>query len=348
MISWTINAHHVKQDNECLRYVQLWSNTARSTSPTAYYVIRVGIGREDKVDWIGEWDGSTDTLEARTERDLTGSGSGSVDRLLAEDDTLLVEVERHGSPSPSAAGITVEWGLERVGGNSQRPAALFQAVGYIADGRTRTSIDGLTSQLNNSGVAGWTIPVYLSDPAVEVAEVLEEERYPRVLYSSGTLKETASTTTETSMFYDTVTIDPGILTVGHALRVSLTGHMQNNSGANRTVTFKVIYGGVTLFSDVTAAIPTSANIRPLRVHFTLSTRTVDAYVCLFGRVEIGSATAPTAGIGSLNTASVIGSEFGVHGAGTIAAAAANVLSVTQTMSNADFSVSTDYAIVEVV
>lgn len=347
-VTWRINGHTVTGANECLRGVSLWSDQARTTSQSNYYVIKVGVARLSKVDWLGTWDGSTDTLEARTARDLSGAGSGTVDRLLTEGEALLVEVERVGSPTPSAAGFTVEWALERVGGNSQRPAALFQTVGYLPDAKTRAAVEGLVGQMNSSGVAGWTVAVPLTDPAVEIIDAGADDVYPRLLFSSGDLVEIGSTTTETTMLDGAVTIPANTALLGHALRVSLTGHMQNNTGANRTVRFKVKYGGVTLFDDTTANIATSANIRPMRLHFTLSTRTNDSIVCLFGRVEIGSATAPTAGIGSLSTASVIGSEFGIHGATGISASAANVLDVTATMSNADFTVSTDFASVEVV
>lgn len=172
-ITWRQNFHNVTGTNEVLRKVTLWSDGARSTSPSNYYTVRVGIATGSKIDWLGTYDGSQDTLAARSLRDLTASGSGSIDRLLRQDDALIVEVTRTGSPSPSAAFMAVEWHLELVGGNSQALGPAFQTAGYIPDQRIRAAVEGVQDSLNSSGVAKWTISQSLHDPAPEVVDEVE-------------------------------------------------------------------------------------------------------------------------------------------------------------------------------
>lgn len=172
-ITWRQNFHNVTGTNEVLRKVTLWSDGARATSPSNYYTVRVGIATGSKIDWLGTYDGSQDTLAARSLRDLTAAGSGSIDRLLRQDDALIVEVTRTGSPSPSAAFMAVEWHLELVGGNSQALGPAFQTAGYIPDQRIRAAVEGVQDSLNSSGVAKWTVSQSLHDPAPELDDEIE-------------------------------------------------------------------------------------------------------------------------------------------------------------------------------
>lgn len=205
-ITWRINAHNVTGSNEALRSITLWSDTARSVSYASYYVVKVGVANGAQVDWLGTWDGSANTLSARTALELAGYGSEDRDELLREGAALLVEVERVGSPSPSAAGLTVEFHLERVGGNSERPTPLFQASGYIPDVRTRAALDGLHGQLNDSGVTRWSVAVPLSDPAVEV---LDAEGSPEPQFSNDPSTFTPTSATYVDLEEVTVTVPNG-------------------------------------------------------------------------------------------------------------------------------------------
>lgn len=162
MATFTLNAHSVILDNEALRKVTLWSQQDRSASTSSYYVIRVGIGRGADTDWIGEYDGSAEVLVARSQRDLTGSVE--VDRLLVAGEALVIEVTKTGTPSVALAGLTVEFQMNLVGGESTRPGALFALSGHVPDARARAATEGLVSQLNRSGVQSWTVCVPLIDP----------------------------------------------------------------------------------------------------------------------------------------------------------------------------------------
>ena len=205
-ITWRINAHNVTGSNEALRSITLWSDTARAVSYASYYVVKVGVADGAKVDWVGTWDGSANTLSARTSLELAGYGSDDRDDLLQQGAALLVEVERVGSPSPSAAGLTVEFHLERVGGNSERPAPLFQTAGYIPDTRTRAAVDGLQGQLNDSGVTRWSVAVPLSDPAVEI---LDAEGSPEPQYDNNNSTFTPTSSTYVDLEEVTVTVPNG-------------------------------------------------------------------------------------------------------------------------------------------
>lgn len=162
MATYVHRVHTVTLPNESLRKVTLSSEQDRAASIAAYYGIRVGIARGDDTDYIAEYDGAADSLTAREPVDLTGSSN--VDVLLQEDDALVVEVTKNGTPSQSLTGLTVEIQMNLVGGDSERPGALFAAAGMVVDTRTRAAVDGLVSQLNRSGVQSWTVAVPLIDP----------------------------------------------------------------------------------------------------------------------------------------------------------------------------------------
>lgn len=296
-LSWTVNCHEARGTNECLRRVTIWSNTTRNPGPDDFYHVRVGVGRSGKVDWIGTYDGSSQKLEARTYRDLTGTVT--VDRVLAEGETLLVEVQRHGSPLPSAVGLTVEWHLDRVGGNSRRPAALFQMAGWIPDGSVRSPVEGLVGQLNNSGVAGWTIPVHLADPAVESIN----ETYPRVVdVDDETELFTTSAAEQTIYSY---TVPAGTLMGGRGYRLLIYGSWLNNTGAGQTITLKVKYGATTLFDDITGSIAAVAAYRMFRLAIDFSANGSSQAQTFVGAFSLSDSTATTAGVGNLTAGAII-------------------------------------------
>lgn len=296
-LTWTVNCHEARGANECLRRVTIWSDSTRNPSGENFYYVRVGIGRQGKVDWIGTYDGSSQKLEARKFRDLTGSVT--VDRILAEGETLLVEVQRSGSPLPSAVGLTVEWHLERVGGNSQRPAALFQMAGWIPDGSVRGPVEGVVGQLNNSGVAGWTVPVYLSDPAVESIA----ESYPRVVDVDDATELFSNSAAEQTVYSHTV--PAGTLSQGRSYRLLMYGVWLNNTGSNQTITLKVKYGATTLFDDITGAIATGAAYRWWRLAVTLSANGSVSAQTFEGAFSLSDLTVTTAGVGNLTGAAIL-------------------------------------------
>lgn len=169
MTTWRINCHNAdERGNEVLRAAVLWSGQDRRAASGNYYIVRVGVGSGDKVDWLGEWDGGTDSLAASEARDLLDPKQPGT--RLAAGAPLLIEVERVGRPVVTTSGLTVELRLERVAGNSQGDRPLFHSGGFVGDEALRGAIAALERQLNTSGVATRTIPVPLSDPA-DAAEV---------------------------------------------------------------------------------------------------------------------------------------------------------------------------------
>lgn len=178
MAEWTLSAHNTgAATNECLRRVTLWSSADREASTDNYYTVSVGISTSDgKFDEVGAYDGATDALKGNEVRDLTGAGAETIDRRLRAGDSLIIRVASYGTPALTASGLTVEWHLELVGGNSQGERPAFAVAGYIPDQRVRGAVDGLTRQLVTSGVAAWTIAVPLQDP-VEASAVSDAVRH---------------------------------------------------------------------------------------------------------------------------------------------------------------------------
>lgn len=167
MSYWVTNSHSVRRDNEVLRDVSIWSAQDRSANPNAYYYIEVGIGTEDgKFDTLGTYDGSEDVLFANASRSLYANTG--VARRLRLGDTLLIQVTKTGGPSISAAGLTVEWTLGLVGGQSGLERPLFGTSGYIPDARVREAVGGLTNRLNGGGVTERLVSTALQDPLTEL------------------------------------------------------------------------------------------------------------------------------------------------------------------------------------
>ncbi len=228
MATWRICSHNVTEANEALRKVTLWSSADRGANPINYYSVTVGIGTSDgKVDVVGEYDGSTDALTGNDVRDLTGVRP--VDRLLKPGDTLLIDVESVGSPALTASGLTVEWHLELVGGNSQAFKPAFQVGGYIPDERVRSAVGGLERQLNGSGVTAWTVAVPLQDP-------VEDSALSRAMDSifQGRIQRDSATQISLQRYSgDTCVVAGDVVSIGSSgLTCLTTDNLINSSGLN--------------------------------------------------------------------------------------------------------------------
>ena len=298
MASWTLCAHAVRRDNEVLRRVSIWSSEDRTASQGNYYRVRVGVGTGDgKFDEVGEYDGSSDVLDGNVARDLTGVRA--VDRRLKDGESLVIQVEKIGSPTLTTTGLTVEWTLALAGGNSQGERPLFQTAGFIPDQITRTTVDGVVRTLNTSGLSEWTAAVALADPAVEAEEPAQE--YPLTLDNDGSAVDVTSTASETTIY--TYDLPADTLVDGRAVRLWLHGDALANTGLN-TLTVRVKLGGTTIYQGVTGTWVTGATRRPWLMEFVVGARDSSSSQSLGGRIHIGPAGTATTGLGDLSGATV--------------------------------------------
>lgn len=98
-----------------------------------------------------------------------------------------------------------------------------------------------------------------------------------------------------------VTIPNGLLLAGRILRVNIRGNMLLNSGSP-TIRVAIIYGGTTMFNDISAASTADADRRPFNLNFDLVAQGNNDQA-LIGFMSMGDnvtgMTPPTTGIGDL-------------------------------------------------
>lgn len=133
---------------------------------------------------------------------------------------------------------------------------------------------------------------------------------PLIVYKTVTAETTNTTTAVINALAKAaggLTIPNGLFLAGKTLRVRLGGNMLLNSGT-ATVRLIVVYGGTTMFSDISAASVNSATRRAWWVDFDLMAQG-NADQTLSGSVQMNDPTiapvAPTTGVGDawgLNTA----------------------------------------------
>lgn len=195
-------------------------------------------------------------------------------------------------------GLENPSGYLHIPGSATQPAIVFN-TGTLVSPTIKNSLE-----VNASGL-------YFTDNDNFRGEVHTYEAgimYPRSFYSNnvnntGVLPITGYTYTASS----------GLLT-NKILRITAGGNYQNNTGANATLRVGMLFGEIPIYSDATANIATSANIRPWLfdgfIHCSGST-----YQNVFGKFELGSVDAASTGIGGLGANSTI---FGViAGSGSV-------------------------------
>lgn len=145
-----------------------------------------------------------------------------------------------------------------------------------------------------------------------------------------------------------VTIPSGLFTAGKILRLRMGGNILFNSG---TPTFRIVvaFGGVTMFSDISAASTADADRGVWRIDLDMvaQANADQAMVADMSMPIIAAKTAPTTGLGDAwSTAAAINA---IAGAGTADADTANrLLSVqgTFSVSNAANEIVVEYAYLE--
>lgn len=115
--------------------------------------------------------------------------------------------------------------------------------------------------------------------------ILVNPKFSGVLNSVTTDTNVVDTTTETDIYR--YSVPANTLGSSRALRLTLYGRYQNNTGANRTFTIKAKYGATTFFDGSTPNIASSADYRAVTIEVTLLANGATNSQEAFGEVNIG-------------------------------------------------------------
>jgi hypothetical protein len=196
---------------------------------------------------------------------------------------------------------------------------------------------------STNDVVIWAVYVPANDTAIATSQCIDM----RVIRDSGICiykTTTAETTNTTAAAIEAlnktgsgVTIPNGLFLAGKILRVRLGGNMLLNSGTS-TVRIAILYGGTTMFSDISAASVNSATRRAFFIDFDIVAQANNDQA-LIGHAQIvdpaTAPVAPTTGTGDIwgiNTAAQE-SQTAFSGSAAVDSDAGNrVLSVQVTFS----------------
>lgn len=154
----------------------------------------------------------------------------------------------------------------------------------------------------------------------------------QVLDRTVTQLDIQNTVTETTLY--SVVVPAGMMGANKSIRTVLAGAYVNNTGANRTFTLKVKFGGTVIFQDDTLNITTNAAARIFALEFELTNRTTTSQFGL-GRVVLGQASAATSGTGDLGTAANFLDALILAASSTADTSATQAFEITITHSAAD-------------
>lgn len=113
-ITWYVNRGARDEQAKSVVGLRLIRSAATLNPHSAnHYLIRAGIQREGRFDWLASFDSATQVLNQGIPYDLT-SGAG-LDIALRADDILTCEITRYGNPD-RLEGTTLEWALDLTGG----------------------------------------------------------------------------------------------------------------------------------------------------------------------------------------------------------------------------------------
>lgn len=146
-----------------------------------------------------------------------------------------------------------------------------------------------------------------NDTAIATSQITDMRvtpSFPVVIYRTTTAEVTNTTSAAIEALDKTnagVDIPNGLFLAGRILRVQLGGNMLLNSGTG-TVRLAILYGGTTMFSDISAASVADADRRAWRVEFLLVAQG-NADQALTGHAQMQdptlAQTAPTTGVGDV-------------------------------------------------
>lgn len=170
-----------------------------------------------------------------------------------------------------------------------------------------------------------------------------------VLDRAVTQNDVVNTAAETSFY--SFSVPANVLDTQKMLRLTLYGDYLNNSGAGRTLTIRVKFGGNTYYNDVSGTLAASASRHPFRWEVLLGNRNATNVQSIGGYFSMGIAGGATTGLGDLATfaTNTTGFETPFYNDGAVDTTAARTLEVTvqHSTNNASLSIRRQMAILEV-
>jgi hypothetical protein len=142
----------------------------------------------------------------------------------------------------------------------------------------------------------------------------------------GTIERQLTTTTIVNSAVETdilnKTILGGLMATNRKIRVTISGNVLNNTGANTTFTLRIYFGGTVIYSDSTSSVATSASRRPFYIQFEIQNSGAANVNKMGGLVLIGAAGGLATGLGDIGAAGLRESPI-AHGATDLAINTAN-------------------------
>lgn len=158
--------------------------------------------------------------------------------------------------------------------------------------------------------------------------------------TTGTQVSISNSVVETTL--STFTISGNSMGASSTARLRVHGTYTNNTGGTTNVgfTFKIVWGGTTVYQDVIAnAAATGATARPWVLDFNITNAGSTNLQRMNGTFIMGTSTANTAGIGDLSTGGGIVGALGYGTTTAIDTTASATLAVTATMAQASTNLS---------
>lgn len=108
---------------------------------------------------------------------------------------------------------------------------------------------------------------FVNDVLVTAAEL---NALTRGYWRKTSEKDVTNTVTDTDLLNGEITIDAGAMSTNRMVRVTIIGDYLNNTGADRTFGFSLLFGGTVLIGEsvggaAAGAIATSATRRPMKI-----------------------------------------------------------------------------------
>lgn len=147
-----------------------------------------------------------------------------------------------------------------------------------------------------------------------------------------------------------LSIPNGLFLAGRLLRVRIGGNILANN-STPTITLTIIYGGTTMYANVSGATTNDTDRIPFHLDFVINAQANNdqALSGLFGSQILGAKTPPATGLGPIWAATALGGP--IAGSAAVDSDAANRLlevTITLSVSNVNNEVVTEYATVELI
>lgn len=164
-----------------------------------------------------------------------------------------------------------------------------------------------------------------------------------VLYKTNTVT-IVNTAAETNIF--TTSIAGGVMGTTGRVAWTIYGNSLNNSGAVRTFTLKVKLGASTLYNGTSATYSTATDRRPIVIRGGIQNVGSAASQVFNGEFVMGSATAPTTGIGAIAAAMPLQAVLAGTATEDTTTAKSLTLTLTHSIANASLEMKFDSIVVE--